>query len=172
LPEVDSNPYGDPIALITLGDLADGWQLGPGGLGTQTGYWDLGIEGAISIDVPNRPFDGGIKELWISVIYFEDEGFMAAPVVDVVSGGHVVTFLGEETFLVEEDPISGQWNAHLTKWLIVPNPDSEQGIIISRLSSSVIDQIEIDTICVPEPAICAALLIGGPFLLLLRRRKA
>ena len=165
------NPYGDPTAFVTVGDLGSGWQPNMGGFGTQTGLWDLGSLGTISIDLPNRPYDGGFKELWISVVCFEDPGWMVAPAVEVLCGG-VISFLGEETYLVEEDSISGQWNVRLTKWRIEPNPNSEHVLITSDVFGSVIDRIEIDTICVPEPASFATLLMGGPFLLALRRRKA
>lgn len=168
-PSSVSNPYGDPTASVTVGDLGSGWQPEIPGMGTQTGLWDLGSLGTISIDLPNRPLGLEFKEMWISVVCFED--MTAAPTVEVLCGG-VISFLGEETYLVEEDPISGQWNAHLSKWRIEPNPNSEQVIITSDLFGSVIDQVEIDTICVPEPASFATLLMGGPFLVLLRRRKA
>ena len=170
-PSTVSNPYGDPTASVVFDPvLGSGWQFDLG-LGTQTGMWDLGSLGTISIDLPNRPYEGGLKEIWISVVCFEDPGWMAAPTVDIVSQGQI-TLLSEDTYIVEEDLISGAWNAHLSKWLIVPNPNSEQVIITSDLFGSVIDRVDIDTICVPEPATCAALLMGAPFLLLLRRRKA
>ena len=54
LPDLMTNPYGDAAALITVGDLGEGWQESIPGFGTQTGFWDLGSGGTIVIDIDNR----------------------------------------------------------------------------------------------------------------------
>lgn len=172
-PEVVSNPYGAPTADVVLGEFGEpGWLPDLPASGSQTGFWNIGTLGTISFHLPNSPFNGGYKELWISVVSFNIDDIQPAPTVNVVSGG-VVSFLGEETYLVEQVDGMSAWNGHLTKWLIVPNPNSEQVVITGDMfGGSVVDQVEIDTRCVPEPASFAALLMGGSFLLALRRRKA
>jgi len=169
-PSVASNPYGSTSASISVGDFGSGWLDQLSGMGTRTGYWDLGSLGSITIDIPNKPDGGSFKEIWVLVTYYED--ISAAPVVGVTADGEIGA--PEETiFEVEPIETGGAWKASLIKWQIVPNPDSEQIVFTSdEMFGSIIDEIEIDTICIPEPSSFAALLMGMPFALMLRRRKA
>lgn len=162
------NPYGTPSATITVGDFGEGWLDSLPGLGSMSGYWDLGSAGQISIDIPNRP-GGAYKELWVLVTYFED--MTAAPAVTVQSQGQV-SILDEVTFQVEAVDTGGAWMAYFGKWQIVPNPENERVLITGDMFGSIIDGIEIDTICVPEPTSLLSLLVGGSLLPILRRRRS
>jgi hypothetical protein len=164
-PEVINNPYGTASAAITVGDFGSGWLDQLGGLGdTQTNYWDLGSAGTIVIDIDNRPEPLPYKEIWIQVTYFQD--LWQAPAVDVPGA----SLLGGETRLIEHVSTGGDWFLDQTMWRIEPNPDHEQITVTADLSGSVIDQIVIDTICIPEPGTLAGLVVGCCLLAVRRRR--
>ncbi len=165
-PTLLNNPYGAPAATITVGAFGAGWQQQLPGLGSQTGYWDIGdaIEGAqIVLDIPNRPVQDLYKEIWVQVTSYVD--INQAPLVSVPGA----TLLGSDQAIVEQVPEGGSWVLDLTKWRIEPNPSQEQ-IVLSAIPmfGATIDQIVVDTICVPEPATLLTLVVGG--IALLRRR--
>jgi hypothetical protein len=167
-PENVSNDFGPPSAAITTGDFASGWLEDAIVFGSQTGIWDLGQSGSISLDIPNSSATGGYKEIWLQVTYFSDESFVYSPEINVTGA----EFLSDqwETMLVEEAPApGGQWLLEKSVWRIYPNPQSEQVVITSDpMFTSMIDQIVVDTICVPEPFSCVLLGLGC---LLLRRKR-
>ena len=65
-------------------------------------------------------------------------------------------------------PFGGVWYTYNYGLTIEPNPTSEM-ITITVPYCTVIDQIVVDTICIPEPASMALLALGSVFLL--RRRR-
>ncbi|MBK9138562.1 MAG: PEP-CTERM sorting domain-containing protein [Verrucomicrobia bacterium] len=145
------NPFGSPTATVTVGEFGSGWQNTLLGLGTQTGFWDLGGEGGqIELFIPNRPASppGSYKDLRIQVTYFKD--ISAAPTVTLAGA----TLVNSGFQVVESVPTGGQWIASWTDWRIEPNPVSETIVIKSDADwGSVVDQIVVDTICVvPEPS--------------------
>lgn len=172
LPEVISNPYGSALAAIVLGDYASGWQEQLPGLGDQIGYWDLGGDrgnggGSILIDVDNRPLALEYKEVWVQVTYFRD--MSQAPTVTVPGAA----YLTGQTLLVEQVLTGGAWYLDQSIWRIEPNPDHEQILITSDpMWGSVIDQVVIDTICIPEPATMGLFLVGSWAVIARRRRAA
>lgn len=172
-PEVISNPYGSASADITVAEFGSGWLPQLPGMGTQTGYWDLGgvglggtgPDGSIVIDIDNRPLTtpDSWKEIWVQITYFKD--ITLAPVVTVPGA----TLLSQQTLLVEHISTGGDWKLDQSVWRIQPNPLHEQVLVTAdHLMGSVVDQVVIDTICVPEPAMLSMLALGGA--LVLRRR--
>lgn len=141
IPEVINNPYGQATATITVGEYGEGW-LYDLGLGTQTGYWDLGgTGGQIVLEIDNRPEPLPYKEIWVQVTYYV--GIIVAPTVDVPEGRLIST----QTILVEED-IFGGWFLDQSVWRIGPNPAQEQIIVTADPNwGSVIDQVVVDTNC-------------------------
>jgi len=166
-PENVSNPYGDPTATVIVGDSGLGW-VGEdeiGTYGTKTGVWDLGAYGSLTLDIPNRPAAGGYKDIWVQVTYLYDP---FDPPIITVDGAE---YLGGESQVVEELPMFGTWICAQSKWRITPNPNSEVVRITgSDPMGSVIDQVVVDTKCVPEPSAMVSLLAGAVGMLISRRR--
>ena len=158
VPEVISNPYGGAEATITVGVGSPGWV--ESGFPPLTGYWDLSGEGGqIVLDIDNRPESLPYKEIWVQVTY--DLWFYEPPTVDVPGA----VYLEGETAVVV-----GDWYLDLSKWRIEPNPAREQIILTAGPTyGSLIDQIAVHTICVPEPTTIALLGLGS--LSLLRRKR-
>ena len=164
VPEVINNDYGIATASITVGLMGSGWLDDPM-LGTQTGVWDIGgDDGQILLDIDNRPLALDYKEIWLQVTYYQSIG--GAPIVDV-PGAQLVS---SQTVLIEEDIMGMGWYLDQSVWRIEPNPSHEQVILTGDSGGSVIDQIVVDTYCVPEPA-SIVLLILGSFVAFKKRRQ-
>jgi hypothetical protein len=164
-PEVIRNEYGAAAALIAVGDMGAGWLGSLPGLGSQTGFWDLGSGGTIVLDIDNRPLALPYKEIWVQVTYFAD--ISAAPVVDVP----MATLIDSQTVVVEDLGMGG-WLLDQSSWRIEPNPLSEQIIVTADpMWGSIVDQVVVNTICVPEPATTGLLAVGGLFLLRKKRQN-
>ena len=162
-----TNAYGDATATITVGEYGEGW-LWDLGFSEQTGIWDIGgTDGGIVLDIDNRPEPLDYKEIWLQVTYYKWSGFSDVPVIDVVGAD----FMSDQTRSVEEDPLSpgNGWFLYQSVWKIEPNPVNERIILTGPAVGSRIDQIVVDTICVPEPTTIGLLLIGG--LMVLRKRR-
>lgn len=166
-PSIDQNPYGDPVAQITLGDYSEGWFNQLEGLGDTVDYWDLGSSGTIEIVLPNNPEPNPYKEIWVQVTYYED--LSQAPVIDIPTATYIG---GVDHHLVENVGI-GNWYLDLWKFRIEPNPTEETLILTSdAMYGSLIDQIVIDTICVPEPMTMSLLALGSIFVVRRRRHQS
>jgi len=167
-PEVITNPFGGASADITRGFLSEGWFDTLGGYGTQTGFWDIGGQGgSIVIDIDNGPDLNLYKEIWVQVTYWDD--IQQAPVVEV-PGGCLVDY--RPGHLIEDVDTGGDWLLDVWVFRMTPNPCHEQVIITSNPDwGSVIDQVVIDTWCVPEPATMSLVALGALATLLSRLRK-
>ena len=167
LPEIISNPFGAAIAGINVGQYGSGWHYQLPGLGTQTGYWDIGgVGGSITIEIDNVPVQNPYKEIWIQITYYDD--ITGAPDVFVPGSTLVSSELG---MLVEHIATGGDWMLDQYVFRIEPNPSHETIQILSDPQwMSVIDQIVVDTYCVAEPA-SISLLAFGAITFLFRRYK-
>ena len=147
-PEACANPYGAPVANITVGRYGSGWLSQIPGLGSQRGYWDLGgTNGRILIDLPNCSESASHTDVWVQVTYFQD--ITKAPLVNVPAG----QMLGSQTLTVEHVSTGGDWLLAQSIWRIAASPSSVQVDITTDVSwGAVIDQIVVDTICLPVPA--------------------
>ena len=162
-PNLIDNDYGTASACITVGEFGTGWLDNPG-LGTQTGVWDIGgCDGQIVLDIDNRPLALDHKEINLQIAYYQAIG--GAPTVEI-PGAELVSC---QTQLIEQDLMPGMgWYVFQSTWTISPNPDHEQIIITGDVNGSVIDQIVVDTYCIPEPVTVALLGLG---LICLRKRS-
>ncbi len=171
LPEEVVNEYGngtDPpaIATITVGVMGSGWWPDDPLSSSLTGVWDIGgDDGSIILEIDNRPLELDHKEIWLQVTY--NQGLYAAPTIDIATA----QLISSQTEFVETDGFGGEWWLEQSIWRIEPNPSHEQIILTGdSLSGSLIDQIVVDTYCVPEPTTMGLLLLGGLILRTKRRQ--
>ena len=133
--EANANPYGD----------AQAWVIGSSATYTPPGLW-YGFE-LMRFAVPNRdaPPEGTWKDLRLQVVF---GGISTPPEVVVYHGkdffvkeGEYVQPLGDSRYLLVQD------------WSLETNP-LQEFVEIRNLPQSgmTIDQVVIDTRCVPEPA--------------------
>jgi len=167
LADVDENPFGTPL-LDVKSDLHlqshDGAE----------GVWSLGSE--IDIILPNSPEPNPYKEIWLTLIWkaedstllptggpFETDPFLPdMPNIGVAFEGMIY-----QDQWIEEEFIDAEGWLHTTYIIgLWPNPIKEY---ISIKGNILVDELCIETICIPEPATIAVLSMGG--LLALRKRK-
>jgi hypothetical protein len=152
LPEMCDNAFGIPLADIALGAFSEGWFDTLFGFGTRQGLWDLGGEGgSMVLEIDDTPITDAHKEIWCQVTYFED--IHQAPSVSV-PGGYLVPDLCLTRIPVDEVPTGGRWLLDRLVFRMEENPPHEQVIITSDPDwGSVIDQVVVDTWCMPNPAV-------------------
>ncbi|MCK4342174.1 MAG: PEP-CTERM sorting domain-containing protein [Phycisphaerae bacterium] len=155
------NPYGDVQATVTGNFPFTQW------LDTHEGYqgvWQF--EDYILLEIPNNPAPNDYKEVWIQITYYAEEA--ANP--EILS----VPALSGEVQVLEKTELPLQPGATLTYWhatyllTIEPNPDFETIYIMPRDCTAWVDELIVDTICIPEPSSIVLLAVAG---LLLRRRR-
>ncbi len=165
------NPYGTPSCSMTSG----GWvnQEGSGRRGILYGNSLLDIEGTFTI--PNDPDPNNEKLIRVQVTYTGSPTVVPSPVIrasvdDVYYSGELV-----ETVQLEKRPSVDQyWFLDVYDITIPFNPDTEKvhlSFVPSGTGTGYLDQVVIDTYCVPEPASLALLISGGAGLLFRRRRR-
>jgi hypothetical protein len=139
-PEIINNSYGAAQAAVTVGSFGSGWLNQLPGLGSMTGYWDVGGSGGkILLDIDNKPH-ASPKEIWVQVTYFKD--ITEAPALQVPGA----VYLRGQTLIVERVPTGGDWVLEQSVWKIEPSPSHETIVLTSDPKwGSVIDQIVVDT---------------------------
>lgn len=161
LPEIDGNQYGTAsMDIMGSTDWRPDWD---GPLGDPVPGWH--------IDDPNG---GGV---WIHVLNDPDPNLWKLILVQVTSTkapSNISTSpAGSVSFpfpQIQHTNASGQFTGWYTYPFLVKIPDNppEEWIHIDFPYSTIIDEIVVDTICIPEPGLTAMLGLGG--MLLLRRR--
>ena len=152
-PDVNLNHFGTPV-LTVHGDFPyTVWKADDNG---HQGVWRF--EDWMTLDVPNNPPPLDFKEIWLQITYSAAEGhdpqvYTLPPesLVESVEKTQLDAYYWHETFRI----------------IITPNPNSETIYIEPRDCSLYVDEIVLDTQCVPEPASLLLLAVSS---LLLRRR--
>lgn len=155
-PELGSfNPFGSPAMLVTPGEDM-GWL---NTLAGRQGVWQL--SGEILVDIPNNPHPLMWKDIQIQLTWLPQQSG-ARPAVEVtpLPGGEV--FAGGFT----ETVLPGGWLHTVFTYLVIPNPDSERIRISGEIN---VDELVIDTQCVPEPASLGLMGLWGIGWLIRRR---
>ena len=159
LPDFGNNVYGFQPAIVTPGGVtgAGGWI---DHLDGRYGVW--GLSGEIEVPIFNDPTPRPEKIVWVQITWQEQEPGGVPWVEGVPIPGSDTT----PAVLVDTQPADGNWLYSTYEYRIFPNPDFE----IVKISGDIfIDELVIDTWCVPEPFSMATLALGG--IALLRRRK-
>jgi len=154
-PDLVNNPYGMPSLHAWPGTgqfWLDEW-------GDRQGMWPL--SGTIEVTIPNRPEPYPYKDIWVQLTWAKQVETSTPVVWDMLSG--VYGSLVQEIVLGPAP--TGSWYHSIYQIHIEPNPASE---IVKIDGTLVVDELVIDTICVPEPSTLA--LLGFAALMILRRR--
>jgi len=139
------------------------------------GVWKFNsLRSEMIIDIPNNPESRPLKEIWVELTW-EAAGtrncipWEAADTRNYIPDQPIIGVWADhfEKELMGEKPIDNNWTASLYKITIWPNPSAEQITIKGDIR---LDQVVVDTRCVPEPA-TLGLLIGGTLMAIRRRRK-
>ena len=139
-PESVNNPFGSPSASIQVGLFGSGWLSQLPGLGTRSGYWDLGGNGNISLTIPNNARPNS-KFVLLQVTCYKD---ISQPPAVGVSGA---TKLQEQEVTVETVPTGGWWVLEESLWQLPQGSAWESVTITSSVQwGSVIDEVVADTI--------------------------
>ena len=173
VPDVGENIYGAPSVSVYPG-FGDVWQSVWGEMG---GVWPL--SGAIEVHIPNNPVENERKLIQIQLTWAARLSMPNIyPVVTIeaerVNGQAIqpedITLLSTDEVVLgsTNEPNDGEFWYHTTYlYGIVQNTVMEK---ITVSGSIMVDELVIDTICVPEPATVGLLALGA--LALLRRRKS
>ena len=174
------------MGFSTPGDAPDNWFSSPGGLdapfytvaassvfhesyGGRENVWEINEDNGLEFYIPN--FSGGDwKEVYVQITYLVDEYLEPWVIPDLWVDGDY-----------SWDGYFDDWMEHDNFWItdaywfeIEPNPEGEWISLYSENSygdpdypdyPAYIDQVVIDTICIPEPATLGLLVMGGLFLL-------
>ncbi|MBN1124276.1 MAG: hypothetical protein JXA82_04650 [Sedimentisphaerales bacterium] len=143
----------------------------------QQGVWIVdrgsltGFEGTsdMRIYIPNVPVENPLKEIWVQLVYYAQEG--GTPNVYVIPEGNFDISPVPHMELVEKVE-DGEYYYHATFSIQLTeedggNPDWEYIYIRPRDCQVYIDSVIVETQCIPEPLSLTLLGLGGLFL---RRR--
>ncbi|HUT30875.1 MAG TPA: hypothetical protein VMX13_13870 [Sedimentisphaerales bacterium] len=123
------------------------------------GVWRLESPDDIWITIQNYDNENEFKYIWMQITYGAEEG--TAPLV-LTNPGY--------TDIVVSDPILMGEHWYVTYDItLMPNPPSEVIVIQPDACTAYIDEIVVDTICIPEPVTVCFLGLGA--LALLRKRR-
>lgn len=168
IPDDVANTYGQPdLTVYPAHPWNETWS-------NRDGVWPL--SGAIAVDIPNQPVENPWKWVRVQLTWASEYPIPATPVVSLaardLSGLEIpaedITLEDmQDTPLPEDTIYAGQhWHHTTYDFRIEPNPAFET-VYIS--GSVMVDELVIDTWCVPEPMTLSLLGAGG--LALLRRRQ-
>ena len=154
-PDAVVNPYGNPVASMS------GSMWFPSDQGHQ-GVWRVG-SGMMDLYIPNTDNEDpdSYKLIWLQLTFLAEDSepplFMTDPIWTV------------EPEVIDFSPI-GDGYIHATfQILLEPNPTEETISIVPRHCTLYIDEVVVDTICIPEPATLTLLLLSAG--MVLRRRR-
>jgi hypothetical protein len=124
------------------------------------GVWPLSGKIDVTVDDHNPPNE--VKYVWVQITWIsQDVG--EHPILENLNPAPV----GPPT-LVATVPLADGWFESTYSWEIRPNPPDESFTITGTIN---VDELVIDTWCIPEPATVALLATGGVLMLLRRTRR-
>ena len=153
--DVDLNPNGVPVATVTGALPKTRWKATDLGA---TGVWVT--EDFVELYIPNTPIQNPEKLIRLQITWWAD----GEPELLILPPAATVDLFNSEL-------LPGGYT-HSTYDIVLPiNPPEEIIYILPKNCTVFIDEIVVDTWCVPEPATVAALAAGGLLLVVRRRRR-
>jgi hypothetical protein len=157
-----NNPYGAGPLLSPLAPAA--WS--PALMG-RNDVWDISAGGGGGLDffVPNTGVTIHQKNLWLQITYWAP--IPGGPLgVSISSGSGAFTQLSSVI-----TPLPGGWYHELSVWNVPSCPQKEVVHLFPMGTVAYVDQVVIDTQCIPVPAPTAAATLALAGLVTLRRRR-
>ncbi len=156
-----NNIYGTPIMTPTSGAT---WIPAAAG---RNDIWQI-AGGPIQFDIPNTGIQTHMKNLWLQVTFLSIAA-VPPPTYAVASINGPFTQVGAPIFT----PLANGWVHELTQWTTPICPPFERVAIFPGLAGAqvLIDQVVIDTQCIPVPTPASASLLACAGLVSLRRRR-
>jgi hypothetical protein len=114
----------------------------------------------ITVDNHNPPNE--VKYMWVQVVWQPQAGSAGEPILSDFRP------LGSTPVAVGPVPLQNGWFETTYKWEIHPNPPDEFFVLSGNIN---VDQLVIDTWCIPEPGTGLLTVLGGGLLLVLRWRR-
>lgn len=168
-PDWGTNPYGGSIAFVTPGPSPyDQWLEE---YDDMVGVWPL--SGEIYVEVPNTPYDQLREKLiWVQLTWQPEPGAVVDfPIVAVVDALPLTFPLPLSGTAIATIPAGfGDWQ-HTT--FLIPLPENPEWEAISITGEIFVDELVIDTYCVPEPSTMTLAVLGlaGLVGIMIRRRR-
>ena len=159
-PDAGVNNYGYPNGPLLQVDTSLGWI--PDDLG-RMGVWPL--VGELNVYLPNDPMPNDEKLMRIQLTWKPGDN-NPSPFVPSIPAIAVVPFLDITMTVAETIQLENGWETMVLDIVMHPNPPEEWVTIKGNI---LVDELVIDTYCVPEPMTMALLGFGG--LVLYRRRR-
>lgn len=145
LPDLGWNPYGQPWSQVTPGP-NQGWLPD---YNNRSGVWQL--SGNIEIQIANNPQPLPYKDIWIQLTW-TPQITGQVPLVGAWSTGSTSVDMGNTTMA-----LGSGWNHSTYHYQLFPNPIMEYISISGEIN---VDELVIDTWCVPEPTSLSLLALG------------
>jgi len=182
LPEEFHNPFGEPYAVPAEGEWqwSDEWPCPPGiedipGAGVCSG-WHCSDQGGgkFVIRIPNQPEPNLYKRIFLQITSSKAPSGISVTGQGGAGGYTSGTFSTGRPHYQEGPPPppfpGSSWYTYNYGLTVQPNPEYEE-ITIEVPYCTVIDQIVVDTECIPEPATMALLVLGGTGLIFRRKKR-
>ena len=150
VPDLEHNPYGT-ADIEVFPAAGHAWEEL---YRERSGIWPL--SGRIEVGIDNDPTPREQKEIWVQVTWTTKGG---SPIVTDMDSG---TYAQQIDDIIIDDIYN--WHHSTYQMFLSPNPDYETIEIAGAIR---VDELVIDTICIPEPA--SLLLLALPTLAYLRK---
>ena len=162
----DAGPFNNPYGIPNFAPSTNAvWGASFNG---RNDVWSISGQSALAFDVPNTNNTVNQKELWLQVTYFAPAPSPGPGYTVSSPFGGPFNFLGSQV-----TALPGGWTHELTRWSTPTCPPFERVSIFPTLVGTVVfvDQVVIDTQCIPIPAPGAAAVLAMGGLLAVRRRR-